>query len=199
MSNFTYKPNKGQYFLQDIPEKVFFTSDTHFNHFNIIKYCNRPFSSKEEMNKALIANWNSRVSGDSHVFHLGDFAFGDVSESNSIRHQLNGIIHFVFGNHDSVARQMKWKLDDTFDNYIELKIKNYPMIVLSHYAFEVWNKSHVGSWHMYGHSHGSLPDNPNAKKFDVGVDCFNYAPVNILEVEKIMNTKTFVPIDHHGE
>ena len=58
---------------------VWVTSDTHFNHANIIKYCNRPFSSVEEMNETIIANWNKVVSEDDMVYHLGDFALGDKS------------------------------------------------------------------------------------------------------------------------
>ena len=55
------------------PNKVWFTSDTHFNHIGIIKFCDRPFSSVEEMNQALIDNWNSTIPSDGIVFHLGDF------------------------------------------------------------------------------------------------------------------------------
>ena len=65
-------------------DKVFFTSDTHFNHANIIKFCERPFGSIEEMNEALIANWNRVVGKDDIVFHLGDFCFGGSEAWNSI-------------------------------------------------------------------------------------------------------------------
>ncbi|MFK5004710.1 hypothetical protein ACI4AP_29375, partial [Klebsiella pneumoniae] len=72
-------------------------------------------------------------------------------------------------------------------------------IVLCHYAMEVWNKSHHQAWHLYGHSHGSLPDNPNAKKFDVGVDCHNYTPLSYQDVKNIMARKNFKPFDHHTD
>jgi calcineurin-like phosphoesterase family protein len=63
----------------------------------------------------------------------------------------------------------------------------------------VWNKSHHGAWHLYGHSHGTLPDDPNALSFDCGVDCHNYTPISFEQVEAIMAKKTFKPIDHHGK
>jgi len=69
--------------------KVFFTSDTHFNHVNIIKYCSRPFSSVEEMNREMIARWNSVVGPEDTVFHLGDFAMGYSTEWPSFLSQLN--------------------------------------------------------------------------------------------------------------
>jgi calcineurin-like phosphoesterase family protein len=72
-------------------------------------------------------------------------------------------------------------------------------ITLCHYALRVFNKSHHGSWHLYGHSHGTLPDDPNSLSFDVGVDCHNYFPISLDQVKKIMSKKTWKPIDHHGK
>jgi len=63
----------------------------------------------------------------------------------------------------------------------------------------VWNKSHHGALNLYGHSHGSLPDDPHALAIDVGVDCHNFTPISFEQVKKIMSKKTFKPIDHHGE
>jgi calcineurin-like phosphoesterase family protein len=71
-------------------------------------------------------------------------------------------------------------------------------ITLLHYALRVWNKSHYSSWHLYGHSHGSLPDDPNSMSFDVGIDCHNYTPISFEQVKAIMARKTYVPVDHHG-
>ena len=67
---------KEQEFIFDSSkQKIFFTSDTHFWHVNIIKYCNRPFETIEEMNETIIEKWNSKISKDDIVFNLGDFAF----------------------------------------------------------------------------------------------------------------------------
>jgi len=79
---------------------IFFIADTHWNHSNIIQYCNRPFSNVEEMNKTMIDKWNAKVKTDDIVYHLGDFGFGDI---RSIIKQLNGKIILIVGSHDKNA------------------------------------------------------------------------------------------------
>lgn len=78
---------------------VYFTSDTHFNHNSILKFCNRPFETIEEHDNKLIENWNSVVGLDDTVFHLGDFCFGGAPKWKEIRSQLNGHIILIVGNH----------------------------------------------------------------------------------------------------
>ncbi len=131
--------------------KIFFTSDTHFGHANIIKYCNRPFESVNQMDEVLINNWNSVVRPDDEVYHLGDFSFADPKK---YVYRLNGKIHLIKGNHDYRRKDrlfleagIVWVKD-----LFELK-KVDPNIVLCHYAMRVWPKSHYGAWQLYGHSH----------------------------------------------
>ena len=81
---------------------IWFTSDTHFNHNNIIRFCNRPWNTVEEMDKALIENWNSVVKPDDIVFHLGDFAFAPNSKWKTLLQALNGKIYLIVGNHDEI-------------------------------------------------------------------------------------------------
>lgn len=176
-----------------------FTSDTHFGHANIIKYCNRPFKNSVEMNTAIIQNWNAVVDDNDMVFHLGDFCFGNEDYSfDSYFETLKGKIIFIKGNHDRLAWRNRNKFYAAHDSYHEIEIGGKD-ITLCHYAMRVWNRSHHGAWHLYGHSHGSLPDDPNALSFDCGVDCFNYRPINFDEVAAVMAKKTWLPIDHHGE
>jgi len=78
---------------------IFFVSDTHFGHSNIIQFCDRPFASVEEMDYNLIKNWNEKVPLDGLVFHLGDFGWGGYQEYKKIRDQLNGKIILIKGNH----------------------------------------------------------------------------------------------------
>lgn len=169
---------------------AYFTADLHLSHANIIKYCNRPFLDKDEMNEALIANWNRKVSDKDEIYVIGDFAFDTNPEKFLDR--LNGKKFLIAGNHDSKATRncRGWEKVWNFGN--EINVHNQS-IVLCHYAMRVWNKSHRGSWHLYGHSHGSLPDDPNLLSFDVGVDSHNYAPISFCEVKDIMEKKTWFP------
>ena len=80
-----------------------FISDNHFNHKNIIKYCNRPFSSVEQMNRHMIQCWNNTVQKDDEVFHLGDFGLGRREDLVRIFEQLNGNITLIRGNHDRLG------------------------------------------------------------------------------------------------
>ena len=184
---------------------VFFTSDTHFGHKNIIKYCNRPYTNIDEMNLALVHNWNSVVKADDIVFHLGDFAF--MKEEKKVLDliwSLNGHIYLVPGNHDHIENFKFPSLANKFNfmsqlSEVDIKVEDEKLrFVLCHYAMRVWNKSHYGAIQLYGHSHGTLPDDPKSRSMDVGVDCHGYTPIHIDDVLLTMYKKVYKPIDHHG-
>lgn len=179
---------------------TWFTSDLHLGHENIIKYCNRPFRNAAEMDEALIANWNERVHNGDQVYVIGDFSFRDPKDTSTIVSRLNGNIHLVRGNHDKdkTVNQCRPLFTAVHEGLHELKVEGQ-RIILCHYAFRVWNKSHHGSWHLYGHSHGTLPDDPNSLSLDVGSDCHGYRPISFAEVKDLMAKKTWKPVDHHGE
>lgn len=80
---------------------IYFVSYTHFNHKNIIDYCNRPFNSVDEMNNVLIQNWNATVSNNDIIYHLGDFALGRKDTIMEITSNLNGKKYLIRGNHDN--------------------------------------------------------------------------------------------------
>jgi len=84
--------------------RVYVTSDHHFSHKNIIKYCNRPFTSVEDMNIYMMKKWNDKVRPFDLVFHLGDFAFTKKTNLQKIRDQLQGVIILIPGNHDRKKR-----------------------------------------------------------------------------------------------
>ena len=89
-----------KYYKKVSEDNLFFTSDTHFFHKNIIQFCQRPFNDINDMQEKLISNWNNTVPKDGIVFFLGDFAFGNSTEWIKIIKQLNGYIYFILGNHD---------------------------------------------------------------------------------------------------
>jgi calcineurin-like phosphoesterase family protein len=167
----------------------FFTSDTHFGHYNskngngIIKYCKRPFQSIEEMDEAIIANWNSCVSDSDTVYHLGDFAF---REPGQYRKRMKGKIVLIQGNHDYKRLKSCRNLFENIHDTLYVKVEEVS-IFLCHFAMRVWHKSHFNSWHLYGHSHGTLDD--YGKSYDVGVDSNNFTPVSFLQLRQIMNSK----------
>lgn len=135
------------------PEHTFFTSDTHFGHANIIRFCNRPFKNVEEMDEALIENWNQVVSEDDTVFHLGDFAFGGSSVWKSIIPRLNGHINLIIGNHD--RKNLRQGYMSSFDMVVpqlQIEIEGNP-IYLNHYPFLCYGGSYRGVWQLFGHVH----------------------------------------------
>ena len=179
--------------------KTFFTGDTHFGHANIIKYCHRPFATVTEMDEALIANWNHVVTPDDLVYHLGDFCFGNTpAEFHRYFDRLNGAIVLIKGNHDKLAWRHRHLFRAFFDSYLEIKL-DMQLVTLCHYAMRVFRNSHYGAWHLYGHSHGTLPDDPHTLSFDAGVDCHHFTPLSLEQVTAIMAKKTFKPVDHHHE
>lgn len=171
---------------------IWFTSDTHFGHKNIIRYCNRPFSSVEEMDEVMIIRWNSIVKQKDIVYHLGDVTMGSYNDFWKIIPRLNGTIHIITGSHD---HEWMKHLSESRTFYSEGKLvgslyslelqtgSKYPtLFVLCHYAMRVWEKSHFGSFHLYGHSHGTLPG--LGRSMDVGVDGNNFYPYSLDEVVK---------------
>lgn len=177
------------------------TSDLHFGHKNIIRYSKRPFKDVEDMNEQLIQRWNDRVSPDDIVFNLGDFAFLKPEQIAKILSRLNGKQYFVMGNHDqciiSPVIKETGKIIKFFDR-IDLRYKGHH-IVMHHYAQRVWDKSHYGSLHLFGHSHGSLPG--IGRSVDVGVDSSelqtDYAPLLLDDVIEYLRCKDIHRIDHH--
>ena len=126
--------------------RVFFTSDTHFNHTNIIRFCNRPFKDVTHMNETIIANWNSVVGPDDIIFHLGDFYLGSSAECINVLNRLNGKIYLIAGNHeikDLRQNYTKYNEQKTMKMHIENdKQKNY----LNHCPFLCYGGAYCGTW-----------------------------------------------------
>jgi calcineurin-like phosphoesterase family protein len=161
---------------------VFFTADLHIGHRNIIKYSNRPYANEDEMNEALIENWNKTVKTSDSIYVLGDFSFAG-QRIEPIFKRLNGSKYLVKGNHDDkFCTKLGWGwVKDVY----ELRLGD-DSIWLAHYPHRSWNKSFHGAYHFYGHTHGHLAD--WGRSTDVGVDCWNYTPVSFEQLkEKLKN------------
>lgn len=171
---------------------LFFTSDEHYGHNNIIKFCNRPFASMEEMVEGLIERHNKKVPRYARVIHAGDMFWRTFGVENAIRvvRRLNGQQLYVPGNHEELM-DSSGELRSQFVSVreiMEIKYQKLPKIVAFHYPMRAWNGSNRGSWHLYGHEHGTLKEN-DSLSFDIGVDCWNYAPVSIDEIAAKMLPK----------
>lgn len=178
------------------PEDVWFTSDTHFWHENILRYCNRPFKTISEMNEELIRRWNETVPGEGVVFHLGDFAFGGSKEWNDVISRLNGKIYLILGNHD--MKQIKQGFMQRFEHVTQqMTIRvGGQSIILNHNPFLAYGGAYRNVWQLFGHVHsGPLSDRGKdlarlqvlfPRQYDVGVDNNDFRPVSFLQVKTII-------------
>jgi calcineurin-like phosphoesterase family protein len=171
-------------FKEEKSRQTFITSDQHFGHFNIIKYCNRPFETLEDMNEILLHNWNSTIRPKDKVYFLGDLAFGKNSKTDDWLEQLNGDITFFVGNHDASN-------DIEFVTCAIVKLGDIPFY-MTHDPGNVpdfWR-----GWVIHGHHHNNLPNeypfvNSYAKTINVSVELTNYTPINKVPLLATINTR----------
>lgn len=177
------------------PELLYLTSDLHFGHGNIIRYCNRPFSSLEEMDEGIIKKWNNKIPQEATTIFLGDFSFHHkLDRVNHILSRLNGKKVIVKGNHDGDAvMDANWDMKFVAGP-VELVVGKQRAFLL-HYPLESWEASYHGTYHLHGHMHGTTPFNPNRRKMDVGIDAHpNFEPFSWAEVDAKLS-KVPVPKD----
>jgi len=159
--------------------KTFVIADTHFNHENIIKYCNRPFKDSKQMNEYIIQKWNETVRLVDTVYHLGDVGFGTYEQLKGLIGRLNGTKILLIGNHDFKTGVNLWKnigFKDVYKRKIELG-----KYILTHEPIHV-DKEQIN---IFGHIHEKPLDGIFDKDnhFCVCCDVLNYIPI---ELEKIM-------------
>lgn len=172
--------------------ETFFTSDTHFQHPNIRIYAKRPYDTVEEMDEDLIRLWNETVSPGDTVWHLGDFALGNQDRIPNLLARLNGTVHLCWGNHDK-RKLIEGKGWFASTQDVAEVLIGKDLIFLSHYGHRVWNRSHHGAFHFYGHSHGGLE--PIARSIDVGVDVWGYRPVTLAQIKARLAEQGL--LEHH--
>ena len=156
-------------------EKIWFIADSHFSHKNVIDYCNRPFCSVEEMNSALIYNWNKIVKNNDRVFMLGDFALCGKDKIIEIGQKLNGRKILIMGNHEGAS------LSTYYNAGFEM-VSRFPLfwnnIILSHEPVENCQYPNI-----HGHLHQkTVFDCPDFQRgsniyINVSVDQLGFKPV----------------------
>ena len=169
---------------------IYVTSDTHFNHINILKYepTSRPFASLIEMNEAIIENWNAVVKPEDTVIHCGDFFMGRLDEIEPIIKRLNGNIILVRGNHDTKSR---------LDLYKELGIEIHDIYYLPYKGryfifchFPIASPEFINMVRKdnseviicYGHIHSNATPGYIDGTYHVGVDTNNLTPISLQQV-----------------
>lgn len=173
--------------------KIFYISDLHLCHKNIIKLCNRPYGDIEEMNEDLIRRWNEVVSENDEVRILGDVGFPknneDVEEIISLVKRLNGKKILVVGNHDYKLLQNEEfvRLFASIDNYMRVTDRDRN-VILSHYPMEEWDGFYRDFIHLYGHVHNNDVGLKTLKnRYNVSLEVLGYTPRTLDEII-VMNT-----------
>ncbi len=171
--------------------KTFVIADPHFGHENIIRYCNRPFESAAEMDKALIDNWNNTVSNDDLVWVLGDFALASRDYTKFIIKSLKGRKRLILGNHDRYNPE--WYREAGFEFVSPYPIIIHDFIVLSHAPLEFLNEN-CTFFNIYGHVHNdSRYEDVTYNGGCVCVERTEYKPMDMdwirTGVEKIRNNE----------
>jgi calcineurin-like phosphoesterase family protein len=163
--------------------KTWWTSDTHLGHENIIRHCDRPFADADEMDATIMAQWNATVRPADTIWHLGDFCFRSGKPAAWYLKRLQGKKHLVVGNHDNEDTQSAgW---ESVSQMQEIAVDG-ARICLLHYAMRVWPRSHHGSLHFFGHSHGRLAGDRQA--CDVGCDSWGFRPIGLEEIRAHLET-----------
>ena len=194
-------------------EHTFFTSDTHFNHANIIEFCHRPFRNVEKMNETLIANWNNVIGPDDIVFHLGDFCLGGAAEWNKVLDRLNGKIYLILGNHD--LKNIRQGFTQRFEHVaMQMRIEiGKRKIYLCHYPFLCFEGGYKDVWQLFGHVHIRKSNTGidagrlqylYPTQYDVGVDNNDFTPVSYEQVrtkiqKQMEQSKNEHKKDNHNE
>ena len=173
---------------------IFFTADTHFGHTNILKLCNRPFDSIEEMNEAMISNWNDRVKGTDTVYIVGDMFFR-CEDAETVLKRLRGKKRLIVGNHDGswISKVDLNKYFISVDNLLEISDGKHALTVC-HYPLLTW-KHAKKSYMIHGHIHADTTADyfpllcVRDNVLNAGVDINGFMPVTFDEL--IENNKRF--------
>lgn len=174
---------------------IYFTSDLHLGHKNIIRMCERPFADVEEMDKVLMDNWNSRVRPQDTIYILGDLMYRNEKPPEEYLRQLNGKKNLIIGNHDRDWIK-KCDLDKYFESVTNLNTisDGQHQMTLCHYPMMSWPHM-MRAYMVFGHIHGNTDADywpliaRSERMLNAGVDVNGYQPVTFQEME--LNNREF--------
>lgn len=190
--------------------KIFFTSDTHYYHNNVIRYCDRPYTSVEEMNEDMVKKWNEIVSPDDVVYHLGDFSLA-IRPVELFTPRLNGVKYLVPGNHDWIHpthKKGRRNMEKWVQKYMECGwyiLPNVGMQLTLNYEIGAVNLCHMpygdrrfplhtsednGNILLCGHVHEKWKTRRSDRgtlMINVGVDVWGMRPVRLDEIVNLIN------------
>ena len=207
-------------------QKLFFTSDTHYNHTNICRGVTnwrtadgkipisqtRDFPTLEKMNSTIVNNINNVVGQDDILVHLGDWSFGGFESIKEFRDRIVcKNIYLLYGNHDHHIERNKGGIQGIFVNTSQYQMLTVVdengkkrEFVLMHYPLCSWHDMNKGRFHLFGHVH--LPPHQKVmggRAMDVGMDGNNLTPYEMREVEALLKDRkvkaSVLPSDHHEE
>ncbi len=168
---------------------IYYISDLHFGHENVLWFDNRPFADVESMDEAMIRNWNSRVTEEDTVYVLGDAFWKKEEPSVRIMEQLKGHKHLIRGNHDRVHGRLRlyW---ESIEHYAEINDSD-KTVVLSHYPIPFYKSQHYGTIMLYGHVHNTreweLIEKWKREQLELGI------PNNMINVGCMMPYMGYTP------
>ena len=172
---------------KEIPKDFYITSDTWFGRPQILQIANRKFKNVEDMNSALIKNWNKKVKKNDVVFHLGNFAW-DPETARKVLKKLKGKIFFLKGSQENALKEIidEFPKAEFFKDSI-MELTDFDAVIC-HYPLSVWNGKDSGTIHMHGHTVFSHKTNLKAEnRFNVCTDFWDYSPINYLTLKDFIN------------
>ena len=166
---------------------TYFTSDQHFGHANIIKYCDRPFKTAEEMDEVMLAKWNAKVTDEDDVWILGDLLFRSATVE-PILERLKGKKHLILGNHDDswIGKVDRDRYFLSVDSFYSGTIDGH-LVTMCHYPMLSWPQDKK-SYMIYGHIHNHVNADywpliaKRSRMLNAGVEVNDYAPVTFEEL-----------------
>lgn len=183
-------------FTRSKTEEHYFASDYHWGHKNVLEYDKRPFESIEDHDKHIVECHNKIVRPTDHFWFLGDLSLGDMKEAELLLRDMNGIKHFIKGNHDHNETIDIYKRCGIYHGEQITIVIDGQKIILNHCRMYVWPNSHHGSWNIHGHSHGTLDKAPWGKSIDAGINIRDYHPLSYPDISSLMTLRDIIIVDH---